>query len=381
MTVKLYDTDAYLAEFTATVREVNEKDGHYEILLDRTAFFPEEGGQSADGGTLDDAEVQNVRLVGDEILHIMGAPLPIGKCVTGKLFFSARYDKMQQHTAEHILSGLFCSQYGYHNVGFHLGETDTTLDLDGLPTREMLDTVETLANEAIMKNLPVTAEYPSPERLAELTYRSKLSLTEGVRIVTVEGVDTCACCAPHVARTGEIGCVKILDAERYKGGVRLHMKAGMRALSDYRMRYTETAEISALLSEKQAELTPAVQKLVTEHAELLRAYRELRLSQMREAGERAEACEGDLVRFFDGASYDELRAFANVALPRVGGRLVLLSQGKDTYSYLIAAKERDLSSEIRAINVALGGRGGGRGNMVMGTFSASKEDILAYFEP
>lgn len=379
MTVKLYDTDAYLTEFTATVREVRETDGRYEVLLDQTAFFPEEGGQSADSGSIDDVRILDVRLRRDEIWHMTEAPLPVGRVVHGKIFFAERFDKMQQHTAEHILSGLFFSRLGYHNVGFHLGDTDTTLDLDGIPTREILDEIETLANEAIARNLPVTAEYPSPERLAAMAYRSKLSLTEGVRIVTIEGVDRCACCAPHVARTGEIGCVKILDAEKYKGGMRLHMKAGARALSDYRARYSATAELSALLSEKQSDLVTATKKLLADHAETVRAYRELRLSVMRRAGEEILPTDGSLVRLFEDASYDEMRAFANAAVQKVGGRLVLLAKNGEALSYLIAVKEGDLSSEIREINAALGGRGGGRGKMVMGTFTSEIDKIRTYF--
>lgn len=379
MTTKLYDSDAYLSEFEATVRGVAEKGDRYEILLDRTAFFPEEGGQSADTGTLDGVRVLGARLADGEIFHITDAPLPVGARVVGRLDFAERYDKMKQHTAEHILSGLFFSHFGYHNVGFHLGAEDTTLDFDGVPTREELDRIETLANEAVMNNLRVTAEYPPEAVLRELNYRSKLALTENVRIVTIEGVDVCACCAPHVARTGEIGCIKILDAEKYKGGVRLHMKAGLRALTDYRMRYRTTAALSALLSEKQTELVAATEKLLADTAALTRSYRELRLGQMRKEGEELPRTDGNLVRVFPDAGYDELRAFANTAMGRVDGKIVALSPTKDGFSYLIAVRDGDLSQAVREINAALEGKGGGRGNMVMGTFRKSEEDIRNYF--
>lgn len=379
MTIKLYDSDAYLSEFEATVRGATEKGDRYEILLDRTAFFPEEGGQSADTGTLDGVRVLGARLADGEIFHITDAPLPVGARVVGRLDFAERYDKMKQHTAEHILSGLFFSHFGYHNVGFHLGAEDTTLDFDGVPTREELDRIETLANEAVMKNLCVTAEYPPEAVLRELNYRSKLALTENVRIVTIEGVDVCACCAPHVARTGEIGCIKILDAEKYKGGVRLHMKAGLRALADYRMRYRTTAALSALLSEKQTELVTATEKLLADTAALTRSYRELRLGQMKKEGEELPRTEGNLVRVFPDASYDELRAFANAAMGRVDGKIVALSPTKDGFSYLIAVREGDLSRTVREINAALEGRGGGRGSMVMGTFRTGEEEIRKYF--
>lgn len=379
MTIKLYDSDAYLSKFDAVVRDVKEKDGRFEVLLDRTAFFPEEGGQSADTGTLGAVRVLGARLDDGEILHTTDAPLTVGERVVGRLNFAERYDKMKQHTAEHILSGLFFSNFGYRNVGFHLGAEDTTLDLDGVPSRDDLDFIETLANEAVMRNLAVTAEYPAAETLQTLNYRSKLALTENVRIVTIEGVDICACCAPHVAHTGEIGCIKILDAEKYKGGIRLHMKAGLRALSDYRMRYRTTAALSALLSEKQTDLVAATEKLLADAADTTRAYRELRLGQMRETGEKLPETEGNLVRIFSGAGYDELRAFANAAVRRVGGRVVALSPSESGFSYLIAVRDGDLSASVREINTALEGKGGGRGNMVMGTFRASEDAIRKYF--
>ena len=380
MTTKLYDTDPYLAEFEAKVLAVAKKGDKYEILLDRTAFFPEEGGQSADTGTLGTVRVLGGRIADGEIFHLTDAPLPVGEKVIGRLNFSERYDKMKQHTAEHILSGLFFSHFGYHNVGFHLGAEETTLDFDGVPTREDLDRIETLANEAVMKNLCVTAEYPTPDALVAMNYRSKLDLTENVRIVTVEGVDVCACCAPHVARTGEIGCIKILDAEKYKGGIRLHMKAGLRALADYRMRYRTTAALSALLSEKQTDLVGATEKLLADTAALSASYRELRLGLMRKEGEELSPREGNLVRIFSGAGYDELRAFANVAKEKIGGYTVALSPAAEGYSYLIAVRVGDLSGAVRQINAALGGKGGGRGNMVMGVFHAKEEEIRRYFE-
>ncbi|HBJ18868.1 MAG TPA: alanyl-tRNA editing protein [Clostridiales bacterium] len=380
MTIKLYDSDAYLSEFEATVREVTEKNGHYEILLDRTAFFPEEGGQSADTGTLGDVSVIGGRISDGEIFHLTDAPLAVGAKVTGRVNFAERYDKMKQHTAEHILSGLFFSHFGYHNIGFHLGAEETTMDFDGVPTREELDRIETLANEAVMQNLRVTAEYPPTEVLESLNYRSKLALTENVRIVTIEGVDVCACCAPHVAHTGEIGCIKILDAEKYKGGIRLHMKAGLRALADYRMRYRTTAALSALLSEKQTDLVPATEKLLADTAALTRTYRELKLGLMKKEGEDIPPTDKNLVRVFSDASYDELRAFANAAMEKVGGMTVALAPAKEGYSYLIAVREGDLSGNVREINAALAGKGGGRGNMVMGTFRAGIETIRRYFE-
>ncbi|MBQ7354450.1 MAG: alanyl-tRNA editing protein, partial [Clostridia bacterium] len=264
MTEKLYYQDPYLFSFTATVRSCDPLGDGYAVVTDRTAFFPEEGGQYADTGLLSGIPVLDVQEKNGEILHLLSAPLPVGASVVGQIEEKQRLRKMQNHTGEHIVSGLFHSLYGLSNVGFHLGHDDVTIDLDGELSREDLCKVEYLANEAIWKNLPVRAEFPSPEVLSTLDYRSKLELTQNVRIVTIPGYDVCACCAPHVAYTGEVGQIKLLDFARYKGGVRIHMLCGMDALADYHGRYLATAAISAKLTAPQKEVVDAVERLAAD---------------------------------------------------------------------------------------------------------------------
>ena len=233
MTTRLFDADSHLRSFTACVLACTENDGKYEVELDATAFFPEGGGQCGDRGTLGGVNVLDTVERGGTILHICAGPLPAGSEVRGEVDAELRFSNMQTHSGEHIVSGIVHRLFGYDNVGFHL-DGAATLDFSGELTAEDIARVELLANEAVWKNLPVTARYPSPDELAGLEYRSKLDLTENVRIVTIEGVDVCACCAPHVSRTGEIGLIKITDFMRHRGGVRLTMLAGRRAFLDYR---------------------------------------------------------------------------------------------------------------------------------------------------
>ena len=206
MTIKLYDQDSHLKHFTATVRTCAPAgEGKWQVELDQTAFFPEGGGQPADGGTLGGHNVLDVQEAGDSILHTVDGPLEPGTQVEGDLDWPLRFRRMQCHSGEHIISGLAHSLYGCTNVGFHLGENEVILDFDQELTAEQLEQLETLANQIVAENRPITAEYPDPEVLKTLDYRSKLDLTENIRIVTVETCDVCACCAPHVSRTGEIG--------------------------------------------------------------------------------------------------------------------------------------------------------------------------------
>lgn len=225
MTEKLYDKDSHLKEFTGTVLSCKKTGEKYAVTLNRTAFFPEGGGQQSDRGYIGEAYISDVQIKNGEILHFADKPLSVGQAYDCKLDFDFRFRNMQNHSGEHIISGIIHRFYGFNNVGFHLG-AEMTMDFDGELTRQQLDEIEDLANKAVYENLPVKAYYPTDEELESLDYRSKLDLKENVRIVEIKGVDVCACCARHVKSTGEIGIIKILDFEKYKGGVRLIVKCG-----------------------------------------------------------------------------------------------------------------------------------------------------------
>lgn len=381
MTERLYDLDSYLVTFTATVRACMPTDGGWRVVLDRTVFFPEGGGQAGDSGRLGGAQVLDTVEAEGEVCHLTDAPLPVGETVTGEIDFSKRFDRMQNHSGEHIVSGIVHRRFGYNNVGFHLGDEETTLDFDGILTREQLDEVEDEANRAVFRNLPITVTYPAPHELAAIPYRAKLDLSEGVRLVTIEGYDICACCAPHVARTGEIGLIKLLDRIHYKGGVRIRMVCGARALADYRVKLREVMAVSRLCSVPTGESATGVERLMAELsatkaslAEARRALTEARVATL------AENEGGNIVCFLP--EYDEysLRQTALLGAERARGVCVALSgTDDDGYRVMIAAKNLPLKEKTADLRRDLRLRGGGSDLLLQGSIPATRTEIEAYF--
>lgn len=379
ITEKIYYTDAYIKEFKARVLSSVKADEGYDTVLDRTAFFPEEGGQYSDTGEISGALVSYVFERDGVIHHITSEQLAEGCEVFGKINFDERYEKMQCHTAEHILSGLFHSLYGLDNVGFHLGADDVTMDISAPISRDDIYRVESLANEIIYKNVEVKTSFPSSDELSSLVYRAKLDLAENVRIVDIGEYDSCACCAPHVAMTGEIGIIKIFDFEKLRGGMRLHISAGRRAYARLCESYTELRKICALLSAMPNEGAALVEKLICDLKRREDEYQAYRNSHIDKDAAALGSTDGNLVLFLDGASVPEMIRFSNAAVPKVGGVLVLLSGEEGSYKYVISSVSVDLRERSREINEALSGRGGGRAEMIQGGFSATMEEIKRYF--
>ncbi len=380
MTEKLYYKDAYTKKFDATILSCNPCGERYAVTLDRSAFFPEEGGQTADTGKIGNALVLDVRECEGIIYHYTDRAVDVGSCAECSIDFDARFEKMQCHTAEHILSGYFKKLYGLDNVGFHLGETDVTMDINGVLTREDLDRVEYMANQAVFANVPVIAYFPISDELANMEYRSKLDLTDNVRIVKVGEYDICACCAPHVASTGEIGLIKMLDFEKHKGGIRIYMTAGIRALRDYRNKYYNVLRISSLLCEPQNSTADAVLRSLNLQSELNSKVKTLLMEKARMQAESITAEDGNAVYVFPDMGYDELREICNIAHSKIGGMLVALSGSGVEYKYVISSDRINIAAEIKEINAKLCGKGGGRGNMVQGTFCSDISAIREYFE-
>ena len=381
MTRKLYDENSHISSFDAAVLSCEERDGHWQIVLDQTAFFPEGGGQAADTGMLNHAHVSDVQEINGEIVHIADSPLKCGETVHGILDWDKRFRRMQEHSGEHIISGLVHTLYGYNNVGFHLGDEVVTMDYDGELSPEQIAELERRSNEAVWKNVPITAEYPPEDVLAKLEYRSKLDLTENVRIVTIEGYDVCACCAPHVSYTGEIGAIKIIDSMRHRGGVRLTILCGSDALKQYQMLFQEAATLSNLLNVPKDQLVGAVKRLFSERDELERALsaREEKLNALRVKAMPAQGRNIVIVDDFDDP--DAMRELVNIGMERATGVCAAFS-GSDSegYRYIIGSKTMDLRACAKEINAALSGRGGGRPTMIQGSCSAKRTEIDAYFE-
>ncbi len=396
-TIRLFDQDSHLYTFEATVLACTAGliPDTWQVVLDATAFFPEGGGQYADPGRLGSHPVLDVQETAGIITHTVhapaldngAAPFSVGAAVAGEVDGETRLVRMQNHTGEHILSGIIHRRFGFRNVGFHLGNGDVTLDFDGVLDRNDLNAIEDEANRLVAACLPVRAYYPAPEALAAMTYRAKLDLTEGVRIVEIgpsaDPVDRCACCAPHVTNTGEIGLIKLLDFMHYKGGVRIHMLCGPWALADYRRRYTETATIAATLSVKQEDVLAGFAHLQEELDEKKRTVSALRgkLQAMTVAAIPATA--GSMCYFDESMEALDMRRLLN-DLKTKCGRLCGIFVGNDEngYRFVIGRGNDaiDLKSLAKEINTALSARGGGSSDMLQGSSTASREVIEAHFK-
>ena len=376
MTEKLYYKDSHCLAFDAVVLDCREEKKGYSVVLDRTAFFPEGGGQLADTGTLGNVRVTDVHEKGGEIRHYTDAPLAIGETVHGELDAEQRLRRMQNHSGEHILSGLIHNAYGYDNVGFHMGAECMIIDFSGELSWEQLMELETKANEVVRRNLPLHIWFPDEAELSALEYRSKLELTENVRIVEIPGVDRCTCCAPHVERTGEVGVVKILDSQRHRGGQRVSVICGLDALEDYRARQESVTDISRALSAKRGEVTQAVQRVLTEQQSMKERCDALSLALIQYMADAEGERDGNIVLFSDVLGEIAQRELVNLLMPKAGGfAAVFTGSDRDGWRYVIGSLHCDLRAGARAINAAIDGRGGGTPQMIQGSARAVREKI------
>lgn len=378
-TKKLYDIDSHMREFDATVLEVREEKNGCSVILDQTAFFPTGGGQDADRGTLNGFSLTDVRDEDGSIRHFVSGVLSAGDAVHGVLDWELRFNRMQHHSGEHIVSGLIHQKYGYENVGFHLTDASATLDFDGELTREQVEEIEYLANRAVWENFAVSAVYPDPETLKNLNYRSKLELTHDVRIVTFPGYDVCACCAPHVHHTGEIGCIKLTDVMRHRGGVRMTLYAGKNAYLDYADKAKNIQTISALLSAKQSIAAEAVTRVHTEYLQLKHSLAEAMKQLISHKAEQLAPTDGNILLFEEHLDVNTLRAYVNLVLPKCGGVCIGLSGNDGSgYTYIAASSSVDMRAFAKEFNAALHGKGGGKPEMIQGSLQAKRSEIEKY---
>ena len=375
MTKKLYDKDAYLKEFTAVVQLCEKAENGYDVILDQTAFFPEGGGQAADGGTIDGIKVIDVQEKGGAIIHTIEEPLENGQEVSCALDWETRFSRMQAHSGEHIVSGVVHSTFGYSNVGFHMSDELMTVTFDGVLTPDDIIKVEIESNRAVYRNLEIKAINPSKEELEKLEFRSKIELGDDARIVIIGDVDSCACCAPHVARTGEIGLIKIVNSYAYKQGTRIEMLAGSLALFDYINLNTSNKELMALLSASRKSVNEAVIKqneqliaLRTQNAQMSKELAFLKLNPV-SAGDGAYAITKDL-------SFDELRYCSNNLLDKGIKTCVLLSQNSDGVAYVVSSKTEDVREIVKTLNEKFKGKGGGKPDYAQGKLADCNEEEL-----
>ena len=374
MTIRLFDQDPQLRTFTARVLACQEQDGQYLVTLDRTAFFPEGGGQGADHGTLGGANVLDAHEHDGVIAHLTDAPLPVGETVTGCVDSLRRLTMSQQHSGEHMFSGLVCRLFGYSNVGFHIGSDAVTMDFSGPLTEEDVLRVERLVNEAIWEDKPIQAYFPSKEELAALDYRSKKALTGDVRIVTIDGVDTCACCGTHVPTTGCVGQVKVTGLMKYKSGVRVSILCGIRALAYENMIQQQVKDVSRLLSVRLHEAAEATERLLAERDRLRFQNEQLgmRLFEAEAAGEMECA-----VRFVaaDMLAASQLRKAAGM-LARGAKIAMVAAPREDGWSFAISAEHEDVRPVTRALCEAFTGKGGGPRDMTQGVLGSADAQAI-----
>lgn len=389
MTEQLYYQDSYIKDFEAVVLSCIPNGNHFEAVLDRTAFFPEGGGQCADTGVLHienrKIKVFDVQERNGEIIHFIDEEILPGQTVIGELEFQERFSKMQQHTGEHIISGIVHRRFGYENVGFHLGKEEVTMDYDGPLTGEELRSVEYEANQVVAENREIRAYFPSTEELEKIPYRSKKELQGKIRIVEIQDCDICACCAPHVQTTGNVGLIKITNAIRYKGGMRLWIACGMRALEDYNQKEASVVQISNMLSAKQQEVTEAVKRLTEEIQQLKEKAAKMQeklvmgyLESEKEA--LKENPNANLLLFEKELDAVAMRNFVNAGMELTKGVCgVFIGDEKQGFRYVLGSSG-DIREIGKKLNATFQGKGGGKPPMIQGSLVGEEEKIREFLE-
>lgn len=383
MTEKLFDRDSYITEFNCKVIDLYTVNNKIYIETDRTAFFPEGGGQTSDIGKLGIANVENVQNINGKIFHFVENSeenvdfFTIGKEIKGEICWKKRFSDMQQHSGEHIFSGIVHSLYGYDNVGFHLGSEVVTLDFNGVLTKEDVCKVELLVNKAVWDNSEVKVTFPSDEELALIDYRSKKEIDGQVRLVEFPGVDICACCAPHVKNTGEIGIVEVVNFEKYKGGTRVSILCGERALADIRHKLDENHAVSVLMSAKERETAQAVERIKKEKESL--DYEIVGLKREILSLKLASVKADKRIIIFDSSLEGKmLQDFALSLMEKAEEFVCCFSGENGQYRYCMVSDKLDPLPYAKAMNEKFSGRGGGRGGIVQGSVTGEEAEIREF---
>ena len=378
-TIKLYDLDAYATEFEGKVISCELCEGasdEYLLALDQTLFFPEEGGQSPDKGLLDKTEVLDVQIENGIVYHKVAKAFSIGAIVRGCIDWAHRFSNMQQHSGEHIFSGIVNRMYGYDNVGFHLSDQIVTMDFDGPLNVEQIKEVEGLVNQAIWENVEVSAEYPDSDTLKSLQYRSKKDLEGAVRIVTIDGYDVCACCAPHVKRSGEIGILKVISVSNYKGGVRISFLCGKRALSEWRKKQEVLSGLTGYLTTGEDKLLEVVKKLKDSNQSLSAELNSLKQKTLEEKLKDIPSEERNVILFESGIDTRIGRNIVNTLIKSHEGICGLfIGCDGEGYNFVIGSLTEDCNQIAKILRERLGAKGGGNKQMIQGSVESAESAI------
>ena len=378
-TQALYYEDSHMTQFTARVVSCTEEKDRYAVILDATAFYPEGGGQAGDTGCLGSVRVLDTQERDGAVIHLCDGPLDVGAAVEGYIDYAPRFARMQQHSGEHIVSGILHSRYGCHNTGFHMGADVTTIDFDCVIPAEDLPELEALANQAVWADLPVKCWIPTPEELENVTYRTKRALPWPVRIVEIPGYDCCACCGTHVGRTGEIGLIKLLSAVNFRGGTRMEMACGGQALALLNTSYAQNKLVSQAFSAQLHQTGAAAQRMnqvLSEQKYRLNSL-ERRIFGYIAAGYQGQ---GDTLHFEEGLDGNAQRLLAEAIAHSCGGRAAVFSgSDEEGYGFCLMGQGEDLRPLGKSMTQALQGRGGGKPQCQQGRIQASQADIRAFF--
>ena len=377
-TRKLYYEDSFQKGFASTVASCEEVKGGYAVVLEETAFYPEGGGQPCDVGTLGSANVLDVREKDGVIVHLCDRPLTAGASVSGKLDWARRFDHMQQHSGEHICSGLICERFHCDNVGFHMGADTVTIDFNADISWEELLEIEQTANLYIYEDHPIDIQFHRGAELDKIDYRSKKPLEGDVRIVAFPGADCCACCGTHVARSGQVGLVKFLSVQKFRDGVRIEMLAGRRAHRYLSACWEQDVHVAQALSVKPTASLAGVERVLAELSALKLRCARLEESAFAQTAAQYES-KGNVLLFEEEMGGDSLRKLCDAVTKTCGGRCAVFAGADGAYKYAIGHADGDLRELTKTLNAALSGRGGGKPNFVQGSVSASRAEIEAFF--
>ena len=377
-TIKLYYEDPFLQGFTAAVTSCEEGKSGYLVTLDRTAFYPEGGGQPYDTGVLGEAKVLEVHDKNGVITHLCNKPLAVGASVEGKIDWARRFDHMQQHSGEHICSGLICERFRCDNVGFHMGTATVTIDFNADISWEELLEIEEAANCYICEDHPIDIRFYRGAELDKVEYRSKKPLEGDVRIVAFPGADCCACCGTHVVRSGQVGLVKFLSVQKFREGVRIELLCGDRARRYLSACWEQSLHIGQALSVKPVASAAAVERLQSELGALKQRCAKLEESVFAQTAAQYEG-KGDVLLFEDEMPGDSLRKLCDAVTNHCGGRCAVFAGADGAYKYAIGHVGGDLRELTKKMNAALSGRGGGKPNFVQGSVGCDRAAIEAFF--
>ena len=379
MSEKLYYSDPFLQEFTAIVLSCEQDKAGWKVVLDRTAFYPEGGGQPADTGILGDAKVIDVREKENVIVHTCDKALNVGDTVTGRIDWVRRFDHMQQHSGEHIVSGIICARYGCDNVGFHLGKDMVTIDFNHDISPDDLPAIEAQANAFIWSDAPIDIRFLEGDALRQAEYRSKKFIPGLVRLVAFPGADCCACCGTHVLRAGQVGLVKLLSCQKFREGVRMELLCGKRAFDYLSGTWEQNLAVSRALSAKPLQTHAAVERLKGELESVKLRAATLETADFARKGAEY-AGKGDVVLFEGDMSADSVRRLCDAVLDTCGGRCAVFAGENGNFKYAVGIREGDIRPLVKELNGALNGRGGGKPNFAQGSVAAKEADIKAFFE-